>query len=121
MSRGAAALGEAIREMICDKTHWKHSIKAGAVFLSAHAPAFVPPKKAIMNERRMRMMMKCKLFKEPARVREDFCALALWRMKSHASHFLTTNKKGDRMKTNFFDIASALRLARRANFSRQPS
>ena len=32
MSRGAAALGEAIREMICDRTHWKHSIKAGEVF-----------------------------------------------------------------------------------------
>ena len=32
------------------------------------------------------------------------------RMKTNASHFLTTNKKGDRMKTNFFDIALALRL-----------
>ena len=67
MSRGAAAQGEAIRQMICDRTHWKHSIKAGALFLSAHAPPFVPPKKAIMNERRM--MMKYKLFKEPARAR----------------------------------------------------
>ena len=55
MSRDVAALGEATREMICDRTQWKYSIKAGALFLSAHAPAFAPPKKAIMNERRMMM------------------------------------------------------------------
>ena len=28
-SRGVATLEEAIREMICGRTHWKHSIKAG--------------------------------------------------------------------------------------------
>ena len=69
MSRGVATLWEAI--LI------QHSIKAGADFPRAHAPAFVPPqKKAIMNERRrrMRMMMKCKLFKEPARVGVFLCA-----------------------------------------------
>ena len=30
ISHGVAALGEVIEEMICDRTHWKHSIKAGA-------------------------------------------------------------------------------------------
>ena len=44
-SRGVATLEEAIGEMIYDRTHWKHSIKAGAVFLSAYAPAFAHPKK----------------------------------------------------------------------------
>ena len=32
ISRGVATLGGAIREMICGRTHWKHSIKAGEVF-----------------------------------------------------------------------------------------
>ena len=49
-----------------------------------------------------------------------FARWLFWIMKSSASQFWTVNEKGDRMKTNFFEIVSVLRLARRANFSRQP-
>ena len=35
MPRGVAALGEVIEEMICDRTRWKHSIKAGENFLQS--------------------------------------------------------------------------------------
>ena len=52
------------------------------------------------------------------RERAYFCALALRSIKSNASQFWITNKKGDRMSINFFDIASALRLARKIHGAR---
>ncbi len=66
-SRGVATLEEAIGEMICDKTHWKHSIKAGADFPKRPRANLCSPQKAIMNERRI--IMKHKRFKEPAQAR----------------------------------------------------
>ena len=51
-----------------------------------------------------------KLIKEPARA-HVFCALVLLVNEKPCIVFRTANKKkGDRMKTNFFDIALALRL-----------
>ena len=57
MSRGVRTLGKAIGEMICDRTHRKHSIKAGAVFIFS------------LQSRQSPFMMRHKLIKEPARAR----------------------------------------------------
>ena len=75
MSRGAAALGEAIREMICGRTHWKHSIKAGGVFILT------------LQSRQSPLMMRRKLYKRANAGGRIFARWLFWRMKSDASYF----------------------------------
>ncbi len=97
MSRGAATLEEATREMICDRTHWKHSIKAGADF-PAPTRQPLPSQKARMNERKMRMIMSANFLKSQRR-RAYFCALALCENENQCIAF-SNNKQERRQNEN---------------------
>ena len=66
------------------------------------------PKKS--NNERKENNNETQTYKRASAVARIFAHWLFLRMKSNASHFLTTNKKGNRMKKNFFDIALALRL-----------